>query len=66
MNVSKTKVMCFRKRSQKVEYEWSIAGEVEELVEEFYYLGFWFEARGGSELQMRKRSKCVSKVMGQV
>ena len=55
VNVSKTKVMCFRKRTQKVKFEWRIAGEVVELVEEFCYLGFRFEAGGGSELQVRKR-----------
>ena len=63
VNVSKTKVMCFRKRKQIVEYEWKIAGGV---VEEFCYLGFWFEAGGGSELQIRKRLECASKVMRQV
>ena len=55
VNVSKTKMTCFRKRKQKIEYEWRIAGEEVELVEEFCYLGFWFEAGGGSELQVRKR-----------
>ena len=54
-NVSKTKVLCFRKRKQKVEYEWRIAGEVVDLVEVFCYLGFLFEAGGESELQVRKR-----------
>ena len=50
VNVSKTKMMCFRKRKQKIEYEWKIAGEEVGLVEEFCYLGFWFEAGGGSEV----------------
>ena len=27
VNVRKTKMMCFRKRKQKIEYEWRIAGE---------------------------------------
>ena len=27
VNVSKTKMMCFRKSKQKIEYEWRIAGE---------------------------------------
>ena len=60
-NLSKTKVMCFRKRKQKVEYAWRIAGEEGELVE-FCYLGFWFEVGGGSELQVRKRIVRPSKV----
>ena len=66
VNVSKTKMMCFRKRKQKVEYEWRIAGEEVQLVEEFCYLGFWFEAGGESELQMRKRIERAIKIMGQV
>ena len=49
VNVSKRKVMCFRKRKQKVESEWRMAGEVVELVEEFCYLGFWFEVGGGNK-----------------
>ena len=43
-----------------------IAGEKVELVDEFCYLWFWFEAGGGSELQVRERIECASKVMGQV
>ena len=35
-------------------------------MEEFYYLGFWFEAGGGSELQVRKSLERASKVMGKV
>ena len=35
-------------------------------MEEFCYLRFWFEAGGGSELQVRKRIERASKVMGQV
>ena len=35
-------------------------------MEEFYYLGCWFEAGGRSELQVRKRIERASKVMGQV
>ena len=30
-----------------------MAGEVVELVEEFYYLGFCFEVGGGNKLQVR-------------
>ena len=48
VNMNKTKMMCFRKRKQKVEYAWRIAGEEVELMEEFCYLGFWFEAGGGN------------------
>ena len=64
VNVSKTKVMCFRKRKQKVEYKWRIAGE--EVEGGVLYLGFWFEAGGGSELQVRKRIERASKIIGQV
>ena len=39
VNVSITKVMCFRKRKKKIEYEWRIAGEEVELMERFCYLG---------------------------
>ena len=66
VNVNKRKMMCFRRRKQKVNYEWRIAGEEVELVKEFCYLEFWFEAGGGSELQVRKRIERASKIMGQV
>ena len=66
VNLSKTKMMCVRKRKQKVDYKSIIAGEEVELVEEFCYLGFWFEAGQGSKLQMTKRIERASKIMGQV
>lgn len=51
MNVSKTKIMCFMNKRCEIEYKWKINEEIIEKVEEFSYLGFWFEAGDG----MRKR-----------
>ncbi|XP_033231601.1 uncharacterized protein LOC117182612 [Belonocnema kinseyi] len=51
INVNKTKMMYFRNKRGRLKYEWKIKGVVVELVDEFCYLGFWFETRGGSELQ---------------
>lgn len=36
------------------------------MVEEFCYFGFWLRAAGKNEMQVRKRIKRASKVMGQV
>ena len=66
VNVPKTKVVYFRKRRNDVKYGWKLNGESLEMVEEFCYLGFWFEAGGGTELQVKKRIESASRVMGQV
>ena len=50
VNVSKTKVVYFGKRKNDVKYRWKANGESVEMVEEFCYLGFWFEAGGGMKL----------------
>ena len=63
VNVPKTKVVYFRKRKSDVKYEWKLNGESVERVEEFCYLGFWFEAGGGIELQVKKRIESASRVM---
>ena len=36
------------------------------MVEEFCYLGVWFEAGAATELQVKKRIESANKVMGQV
>ena len=66
VNVSKTKVVHFRKRKNYVKYGWKVNGESVEMVEEFCYLGFWFESGGKMELQVNKRIERASKVMGLV
>ena len=66
VNVPKTKVVYFRKRRNDVKYGWKLNGESVEMVDEFCYLGFWFEAGGGTELQVKKRIESAGRVMGQV
>lgn len=44
-NVNTTKMMCFKKRKTKVEYECKMYGETVDQVDDFTYLGFWLKAK---------------------
>ncbi|XP_051167789.1 uncharacterized protein LOC127285695 [Leptopilina boulardi] len=66
VNKEKTKVMIFRKRKGKDEEEWMMNGKRVEEVDEFCYLGYWFQKNGGHELNVRRRMERAGRVIGQV
>ncbi|XP_033214054.1 uncharacterized protein LOC117171111 [Belonocnema kinseyi] len=66
VKVQKTRMMYFRSRNTIIYYVRNINRQTGQRVEEFCYLGFWFEAERKNELQVRKRIEWASKIMGQV
>ncbi|XP_043465341.1 uncharacterized protein LOC122500467 [Leptopilina heterotoma] len=66
VNVEKTKVVRFRKRRGGKKYDWKMNKREVEEVDEFCYLGFWFEWNGTHELNVKRRVEKASRVMGQV
>lgn len=66
VNVEKTKIVRFRKRRGKRRYERSLNKREVEEVNEFCYLGFWFDCNGTHDLNVKRRVERASRVMGQV
>ncbi|XP_043464490.1 uncharacterized protein LOC122499949 [Leptopilina heterotoma] len=66
VNVEKTKVVRFRRIGEVEEVEWKLNGRRVEEVNEFCYLGYWFNWNGEQELNIERRIEKGGRVMGQV
>lgn len=67
LNVSKTKVMRFKKgegRMKKREWRWR--GKKMEEVKEFRYLGYMLQRNGGQEAHIKERIKRAAAIMGEI
>lgn len=56
-------MVCFRNSRRIIKYKWKTNGGTVDLLEEFCYIVFRFEAGEGSELSVRKRIEWISKVI---